>query len=170
MNALHSCETDQWGTPPEIIELADEVLGGIELDPCSSDVFNRTVGAERIFAMSALSRDWFARSILVNPPGGKQGGKSLPALFWEKLMQSAFGHAIWIGFSLEQLANTQRPAPRSNMLDYPLCVPRKRISFVRPDGTRGKSPSHSNVIVYVPGWIDETERFKREFSVLGAVR
>ncbi len=172
MNAQHSSLTDQWYTPPEYIEAAREVLGGIELDPASSPLANETVKADRYITaeMNGLETPWGKpRSVFLNPPGGKVGNKSLPRLFWEKLMEQDFGHAIFIGFSLEQLQTTQN-GPQLGMLDFPFCVPAKRMRFVSPTGKIQTSPTHANVIVYVSRYSNRCDEFVRVFSKFGRVR
>jgi hypothetical protein len=117
--------------------------------------------------------------VFLNPPGGKRANRSLAELFWDRLIEHSesepgFAGAIFVGFSIEALATTQRS--RRPILAYPLCVPRKRIAFVpgfSETGAAGKkSPSHSNVIVYVPGFGSESRVsvFARHFGELGYVR
>jgi hypothetical protein len=179
MNAQHSSRTDEWGTPSDIIERARRVLGNIELDPASSAEFNRTVRAERFLTKedNALLCDWGSpRTIFLNPPGGKLKNRSLAALFWVRLMQQRmsgdFNHAIFLGFSLEQLQTTQTGtcAPSIISGNFAFCVPRKRVAFVHVDGTPGPAPTHSNIIVYVDGKLDRRDHFKQEFFTLGDVR
>lgn len=70
----HSSESNEWYTPPAIVELASRSLGGsIDLDPASSSEANRVVKARRIFTVTdeALFRSWEAETIFVNPPGGR---------------------------------------------------------------------------------------------------
>lgn len=177
MNAQHSSRTDEWGTPSDIIERSRRVLGTIELDPASSAEFNRNVKAERFLTKedNALFCGWgYPKTIFLNPPGGKVKNRSLAALFWERLMRQretvGFVHAIFLGFSLEQLQTTQSCAPSIISGNFVFCVPRKRVSFVHADGTPGPAPTHSNIIVYVDGNIDMRDRFRSEFSTLGDVR
>ncbi len=176
-NAQHSSRSDEWGTPSDIIERSRRVLGSIELDPASSAEFNRTVKAEQFLTKedNALICDWGnPRTIFLNPPGGKLKNRSIPALFWTRLMQQrmspGFDHAIFLGFSLEQLQTTQTCAPSIISGNFAYCVPRKRVSFVHADGTPGPAPTHSNIIVYVDGSVDNREAFAREFGTLGDVR
>ncbi len=50
-----------------------------------------------------------------------------------------------------------------------MCVPAKRIRFVKPGGIKGPAPSHANAIVYIPGTEDKTELFVQTFSKLGVI-
>lgn len=174
-NIQHSSRSDEWYTPAYLVELAREVLGEIELDPASSEAANKTVRAKRYLTEQddALSCCWTKTpvSIYINPPGGKLGNKSMTALFWQRLLDvrcaGLLDHAVFMGFSLEHLAVTQ--GCTQSMVEFPFCIPAKRIRFVSPDGCFN-SPTHSNVIVYVPGLTNVTSRFKEIFSQLGAVK
>lgn len=168
-NVKHSSASVEWYTPADIVDAAREVFGGsIDLDPASCEQANNTVKARRYLSGYGLEADWSgAASIFLNPPGGKLKGKSLPMLFWKKLMETdPFGEAIVICFSIEQLQTSQLTG--HSMADYPFCIPRRRIPFNSPEG--GKSqPSHANAIIYVPGYLDNTEQFVDNFSQFGTV-
>lgn len=175
MNVQHMSRTDEWGTPGPILDLARAVLGGIDLDPASSPKFNALVGAGRILtrADDALSTDWGrAGAVFLNPPGGKRGNRSVSALFWKRLMEmredGRLGHAVFMAFSLEQLAVTQNYSCEP-MTSFPLCVPARRISFWTEGGEPSDGASHANAVVYVPGSIDRRARFADAFAELGAV-
>ena len=174
MNIQHSSRSDQWGTPPEYIEAARTVLGQIHLDPASSAHWNQFVKADEFLTEGLTDEPWapFPVCVYLNPPGGKVGNKSLAGLFWQRLMKErAEGHimhAIFMAFSAEALQNTQGKGTAS-LLDFPFCVPAKRIRFVSLGETK-LAPSHSNVIVYVPGTVDRTGLFSDTFSQFGCVR
>jgi hypothetical protein len=166
--------SSDWGTPPHVLRLVREVLGPIELDPASSPEFNRTVQASRILtpAENALAVPWgWARSIYLNPPGGVESGKPLAAAFWGRLLEHrrspGFGHAIFLGFSLSILATTQ--SAELPVMAFPFCVLRRRLSFLREEGTPAGAPTHNNLLVYVPGEIDGRRKFVETFRRLGAV-
>lgn len=179
MNAKHSSATNQWFTPPDYVEAARTVLGAIDFDPASCEEANAVVQA-LCYATTGGEQwqDWPRyMSILINPPGGVKKGRcireneSWPAIFWDALTQyraqGFLTHAIFIAFSLEALAVTQRYS--TPMMWFPFCVPSKRIKFVSPSGKKN-SPSHANAIVYLPGTIDRTDDFIRVFSALGACK
>lgn len=177
MNVQHSSRTDRWYTPIPIIEKVERVLGRIELDP-ASDAFGQVrIGAMRYIdeGDDGLTTSWGEEplSIFLNPPGGVTKGRSRMRLFWEKLMRHretvGIKHAVFLAFSAEALQRTQgREVP--SMMQFPICVPSKRIRFDAWGGLSGAAPSHSNVIVYVPGQWDRTDEFIRVFSSLGNVK
>lgn len=174
MNVQHMSRSDSWQTPDFILSRVHTVLGNIDLDPASDLGANQRVGARQFYTreQDGLATDWISGSIFLNPPGGKKGNESLSALFWCRLMKhkqdGKLSHAIFMAFSVEQLAVTQGygcPA----LGDFTLVVPKQRIAFLRPDGTPGEAPSHSNCIAYVPGKVDLTHQFISVFGELGTI-
>ncbi len=173
MNIQHSSTTQEWGTPPNVLDRVRRVLaGGIDLDPASSWHWNKNVQAERIFTKQddALKHEWHAERLFCNPPGGKVGNKSLTVMFWSKLLQEFAAehvrHAVFMGFSLECLATTQQCSV--GVIDVTFCVPRRRMKFVNL-GVEKTQPSHANVIALLSGSSTVLNRFVAEFSELGKV-
>ena len=178
MNIQHSARNDDWRTPPHIVAMVKEVLGAIDLDPASSEEANREIGAREILtkAEDGLAAAWTFKpdhllAVYLNPPGGKLRNKSLAALFWQQLMRywhdGRIRHAIFAAFSVEQLATCQLDRPGCSMLNFPLCVPRKRVQWVDPLDAGRTAPSHSSCFVYVPGALDKTRTFVDVFSRIG---
>lgn len=71
MTAQHSSESNEHYTPKYIVEPVRETLGGIDLDPATTERANRIVKAKRIFtaADDGLSKRW-SGTVFLNPPGG----------------------------------------------------------------------------------------------------
>ena len=163
--ARHSKAEIRWGTPSDIVERSRNVMGSIDLDPCSSVAFNEIVQAKQFFSLddrgeNGLELPWQG-NIFVNPPG------NLVREFWKKAYQTVIygqkSQLIFIGFSVEQLAllavETYHP------MDFSFCILRKRMSFTRHDGFKG-SPSHAN---YVCGMNVNHGAFISNFKPLGRV-
>jgi hypothetical protein len=176
----HSSESNCWGTPIDIIERSRIVLGGIHFDPASDEQFNQNVKANFFMTKeeNALLKTWpldcnapMQCSIFLNPPGGKTGRDSNMVLFWRELMKyqynNMFGHAIFVAFSLEALQTTQQCDV--SIANFPMCFPKRRLRFIDENCREGGSPSHGNVIVYVPGHTDRTALFRHMFNPVGAV-
>ena len=167
MIVQHSAKNDAWGTPTDIIEASREVMGSIDFDPCSSAEGNLRVKATD-WSDAGLCRVLWHGNMLINPPGGRIGKAKLPVLFWHRLLteRQNIKQAIVVGFTLEHLMRTQE-SPLGGMLNFPLCVPSRRLSFFPLVGQEVSSPGHANVIVYVPGREDRTRRFVDAFTQFG---
>jgi hypothetical protein len=173
-NIQLSSRSDQWFTPHYIIDMVHEVIGKPDLDPASDARANEYIQAKRFINAeeNALVSVWAKQpvSVYINSPGGKLGNKSLTALFWQKLMNlradGLLSEAIFMGFSLEHLAVTQ--SCTYSICNFPIVIPRRRIRFVSPEGDYN-SPTHSNVICYIPGIENNTQTFKKVFGELGAI-
>lgn len=174
MSVQHQSKSDSWMTPPWIMDKVRNVLGEIDVDPASSEQANKVVKAKKIITESvdALSTPWMdvPSTVYLNPPGGKLGNQSKTKLFWQQLInyreEGLIVQAIFMAFSAEALQHTQIGCELS-ICDFPICIPSRRISFIDPIDGVGKQPSHSNVIVYIPGIENKVSLFKEEFDAVG---
>jgi len=196
-NILHSSESNEAYTPPEIVAAARATMGGIDLDPASCAMANEVVGAACYMISGGLSRSWDvsvgseheASRVFLNPPGGQlnretleptKHGASSAAVWWGKLIEEYNAgnveQAIFVCFSLAVFKTAQSlgyPAPYR----FPFCVLKQRARFWSPDRPPGTGqPSHDNAVVYLPplrgadirgGPLD---RFTQAFSPFGEVR
>jgi hypothetical protein len=178
--------TDQWFTPPEILDRVRQVFDGqIHLDPCGSAESNKTVQASRYFTLEDQGVDQFwglgdgmtqitAPNVFCNPPSGKyQGdntrykGRSNASAFFDRCVtgwgMEEIYEFIYLGYSIEQLQTLQ------NFPGFPpgvvVCVPKKRIRFVDQSGNRN-SPTHGNFILY--GGVHD-DLFYRAFQDVGMI-
>lgn len=62
---------EDYYTPPEVVEVAREAMGGIDLDPASHWIANRKLQIETIYHLgrSAFENPWFGK-VWLNPPHG----------------------------------------------------------------------------------------------------
>jgi hypothetical protein len=183
---VHSSESNEHYTPPEVVEAARTVLGKIELDPFSCDLANEIVGAEMFYGVEndGFTHEWFGR-VFCNPPGGKVDadckpvakgpGRSSSAAAWAHLMgeyrAGRVHSAIFVGFNLEVLRLTQA-CELGACLDFPCCYPRDRLHFWGENVPFDSgSPQYPNVLVYVPprGNHVMPKFFRDTFSQFGKV-
>ena len=151
----------EWYTPPEIIEAARRAMGGIDFDPASSEIANRTVRALRFFTKDddALSQEWPPRArVWLNAPF------SLAAEFAERfaieVRRGSTGIALFHNATetkwFQGLAAGIAPA---------LCMPRRRIRFLDPSGNkRPGGPLQGQILLYFG---DDVEAFRAAFSTFG---
>jgi hypothetical protein len=172
-NTLHSAATCEWGTNPELTDFSRHVLGRIDLDPCSSVDWNQKIGAWRIITEREDCRitPWVIGGPLplrsdtcpdgagyqmhchINPPGDPRG--VLVAFCWQALTNYIdtgwITAAIWIGFSIEQLARLQKVQPGNHPLQYPTLMLAGRPEFMKSPGIAGKEPSHASFVTLLGG-------------------
>src|SRR5690349_2600411 len=83
---MHSSESNEHYSPPEIVEAARHTLGGeVDLDPASCALANQVVKARCCMSEGALDRDWTGpdgepAAVWLNPPGGKSDFETLEPL------------------------------------------------------------------------------------------
>jgi hypothetical protein len=108
------------------------------------------------------------------PPGHKHRDvDSSQKRWWQELVvQWAAGDvtaAIFVCFSIELLQSTQVDQQGPIPLDFPICYPATRVSYIKPDGTVGGSPPHASCIICVSNELDMVTRFKQAYSPMGRV-
>ena len=138
-------ESDEWYTPPEYIQAVRGALGGIDLDPASNPIAQRTVQATRYFAKDhdGLAQEWRGR-VFLNPPYSNPLGTDFVVKLCEEyeagrvteaiLLQNAGTGTIWFH--------------RVGQSCSAMCFTRKRIGFLRSDGTRHDGNRYAQVFCY----------------------
>jgi hypothetical protein len=160
MQVLTSQGTDQWYTPPAIIERARRALGGIDLDPASCETAQHWIRATTYYTaddlMSGLARPWQGR-VWLNPPFSDTpawvrrmlhayavGEISAGVL----LVNSAPGYAWW-----EELWRLR-----------PVVLLRERLRFIQADGKPGGQAKKGQTVAYFGS---DVERFAEAFGDMG---
>lgn len=160
MSVLTSQGTTEWYTPAWIIDLARRLMGGIDLDPATSEQAQQTVQATRYYTESddGYSKPWAGR-VWLNPPfdDTPRWVRRLGAAYEDRdvsqavlLVNSAPGYVWW-----EELYRA-----------YPVCLLRERVRFVRPDGTIGGQAKKGTTIAYFG---PSPTEFNRLFSLYGRI-
>lgn len=117
--------SDEWYTPREILD----ALGPFDLDPCAPEkplwkTAERMVDKDE----DGLSVQWEGR-VWCNPPYSK------PLLHEFCRRMAEHGDGVLLVFARTDNADFQEMARRADAV----LLLRKRIRFVRPDGTRGRA-------------------------------
>lgn len=149
---------NEWYTPAQYVESARRVMGSIDLDPASSEIANKRVGATTIFTKDddGLSMDWFG-NIWMNPPYAQP----LISQFIEKLTANrTFEQAI-------VLVNNATETQWGQMLlraSDAVCFHQGRIRFIDPFGVAGQAPLQGQMICYIG---ENKTAFMNEFTQYG---
>jgi hypothetical protein len=162
---IFSSASEDWRTPAIYTQAACEVMGAIDLDPASSAVANRDLGAHKFYDKKAdgLRRSWHGR-VWLNPPYGRIGNTSFAKLWSEKLVEE---HAAGRVEQAILLTNASTDAAWFTPLwKHPICFVRRRIRFLRSDGLRAAVPTHASVFVYIGR---RRKRFANVFGQFGHI-
>jgi phage N-6-adenine-methyltransferase len=121
---LHSSAGFEWITPPWLIALAREVMGGIELDAASCAAANGIVGASRYFSLeeSAFDHEWRAATVWLNPPYCRLA----PRFVAEALKYYRSGA---IGQCLILVSASTEARWFESLCAYPIILVRGRVAF-----------------------------------------
>ena len=152
----------EWFTPPELIEMAREVLGKIDLDPASNKLAQGWIKAKQYYTQKddGLSQQWQGK-IWCNPPYG-----NLPKRFLAKgLSEYKSGNMTAAIFLLNRSGAEWYSDIKPEFTA--ICEVRKRIAFIDSKGIKQKSPRYNNDFLYLG---NESAKFSEVFSSIGAVR
>lgn len=158
---LVASNENEWYTPDKYLTAARKVLGGIDLDPATSELANQVVKATRFYTQAddGLSREWSGR-VWLNPPYGRLAGD-----FIERLVAEHLGENITSAIALVN-AHCTDTAWFQALWHYPLCFTDHRIDFESAGREKKNSSTHGSVFAYLG---PDNRTFKKHFSTFGAV-
>jgi phage N-6-adenine-methyltransferase len=150
----------EWYTPPEFIKSAVVVMGKIDLDPASSEIANKIVGASRFFTKqdNGLEKFW-AGKVWMNPPYASELVKLFAAKYAEHVKNGDIAEGI-------VLVNNATETDWFNMIvnvSDGIVFPNGRIKFINPQGVTG-APLQGQAIIYHGHNVDA---FLQEFQKYG---
>jgi len=146
--------TNEWYTPPHVLEAVREVFEGpIELDPASCTRANETVQATKIYTKedNGLMHPWTidekpARTFL-NPPYGRtsSSGSNLEHFTRHIIEQYECGNVKQAVMIIPVNTATSWFEP---LWKYSICFPVSRIRFLQEDGSPSDGMSFGTCLVY----------------------
>jgi len=153
---------NEWYTPERYILAARDVLGGIDLDPATSEIANETVGAGRIFTIDddGLSQEWDGH-VWMNPPYAQPFIAQFCAKLRDEYEAGRVTEAICLTHNYtdtEWFHNLQAAASA-------ICFTRGRVKFESPGGGVA-APTQGQAFFYLG---DYPRRFAGVFCQFGFV-
>lgn len=158
-------DANDWHTPAKYIAAVKSVMGGIDLDPFSSAVANKTVQADRFFTINddALgSVHWNAGTLFMNPPYGRGVIDAAITRFLNEWALRNFQQAI-------VLVNNATETQWFQSLMWEcaaVCFTDHRIAFVSPDNKQESGNTRGQAFFYFG---DRFGPFSDAFYGFGAI-
>ena len=126
----HNTGDNEWYTPPEYIQAAVDVMGGIDCDPASSVAANKQIAAATFYtaADNGLAQEWHGR-VWLNPPYAS----GLVERFVDKLITEYIAERCTEAIVLTNNASETGWFQRLSIAQA-WSAPKGRISYWKPDG------------------------------------
>src|SRR5437667_3450717 len=140
-NRAPTKKDNDWFTPAVYVDAAREVMGGgIDLDPASCEQANRVVRATRYYTKedNGLMHSWYGR-IWLNPPYGrihpelKGSTRSWQVYFMQILLERYLTCKVEQGIAL-LFGTSACMAWFQPFWQFPICLAKSRINFMKPNG------------------------------------
>ncbi len=153
---------NEWYTPAEYIEMAREVLGGIDVDPASSEAAQERVQAIGYFtrADDGLAHEWLGR-IWLNPPYAQPAIAQFVSKMVAECRAGNVDAAIMLTHNYTDTAWFHEAMTEATAV----CFTRGRIKFEDAEGNKA-APTQGQAFFYFG---DDVETFTLHFQEIGFV-
>ena len=161
---MFSSETNEYYTPPEYIDAARQVMGGIDLDPASHEKAQAWIqaGTFYVIADDGLNKSWFGR-VWLNPPYGKDGADSNQDIWAQHLIDEYRAGNVTEAVLLVKAALGYNWF-ENLWWDWPVCFGRERLSFIRSNGSNEGKSKQGTAFLYLGSNVDRFQLVFRQFG------
>ena len=162
-----SSHSNCWYTPSWILHLVKQVLGRIDLDPCSDSIAQMTVCATKFYNIEqdglALCNPWQG-NVFVNPPFGIVSGESVQGLFFHRTVAEYNVGNISAAICLLKASVGYKWF--NTVLQHPHCLLSQRLAFHFMGEQDNQTNPHGSVVVYLG---KEVTKFCSVFRAVGSI-
>lgn len=155
-----------WNTPPKYISKIKEMLGDIELDPCSNSLSMVGAKNEFILPIDGLSMDWDYKTIFVNPPYGRDMERGTTIKNWiKKINETHLQYGSEILCLIPVATNTSHYKDYIFKDSMGICfLEDTRLKFMVDGQLSKKGAPMSCAMIY---WGNDYDKFKNVFKDTG---
>jgi hypothetical protein len=154
---------NEWYTPSDFIDAARNVMGGIDCDPASSEIANRTVKAATFYTHEQDGRKqlWGGR-VWMNPPYAQPLCADFCLAVCEKYKSREIDQACVLVNNATETAWFQSMLSKASAV----CFPKGRVKFIDVDGNASGAPLQGQAVIYFGSFVSE---FSSVFGDIGPV-
>lgn len=159
----HNSGNNEWYTPPAFIQAAREAMGSIQVDPASSAIANKTVGAETFYTIDddGLVKPWRG-NVWMNPPYAQPLVAQFSEAVADKYDKKEIKRACVLVNNATETAWFQRMLSSAAAV----CFLRGRVRFLDAAGEPSGAPLQGQAVLYLG---ENPYRFAKSFAELGQV-
>lgn len=152
----------EWYTPPQFIEAAREAMGGIDLDPATSQEAQNVVNAKTFFTQEddGLKQEWKGR-VWLNPPYSQPLLSNFVSKLVDEYTSGNVKQAIILTHNFTDTGWFHKVVSEASAI----CFTRGRINFYGENGGPG-SPANGQAFCYFG---DDVSAFAHAFSKHGFI-
>lgn len=165
--AMTSSESNEWYTPPEFIELARAVMGGIDIDPASNERTQEWIQAKVWYGIDddGFNRDWHGR-LWLNPPYGHPKPKLGIHGAGDWIQKAIAAYDAGNVTQAVLLVRGDSKGVKELVRRFPQCETSERIQFIAADPSKGGNAPPTGRFFYMGERISE---FYKHFCKVGSI-